>query len=87
MSEIGVIIAIIGVITFTIYFIFYIKRDYESQIITIQGKEYWKKYGLLSENGNYIKEKLWLKQKEYRINPIKLKKTVKIMDYSCNCVI
>lgn len=40
MSEIGVIIAIIGVITFTIYFIFYIKRDYESQIITIQGKEY-----------------------------------------------
>lgn len=89
MSEIGVIIAIIGVIAFTIYFILFIKRDYESQIIVIEGKEYRKKYGLLSENGNYIKEKLWLKQKEYRINPINLKKTIKITDYSsnCNCII
>lgn len=89
MSEIGVIIAIVEVIVFTIFFISYIKRDYKSQIIAIEGKEYRKKYGLLLENRNYIKEKLWLKQKECGTNPINLKKTIKIIDYSsnCNCII
>lgn len=94
ISEMGIIVAIIGVIVLTVYFILFIIKDYRAQDIAIQGREYRKKYGLLSENyylnnENCIKEKLWIKQKNWGIHPKKLKKSIKIIDYSsnCNCII